>query len=338
MRAFVAAVLVLAAWPSAARAQASPSAPLAEKLFIEGKDLMRAGDPASLQQACDKLAASQRLDPGVGTLVVLALCHEKQGKTATAWSEFTEAAAQAAHAGEADRERYAREHVAGLEARLHKVVLEMTPPAGGAELMLDGQPLPGGTIGAEIPLDPGTHSIEMTAPGKRKWARQVEIAADAGVTRVPVQLEDAEGPAAQTVAPPERVERPLPSAGGTARTVGFVALGAGAVALATGVIFELRAQSLKSNSDNEAHQAAGAQLAGDQASHDSLKQQADGDYASAQTSQTVAIVAGGVAAVAVAAGVTALLMSSSSSHPTSGVQVRPDVGRSVAGITLVATW
>src|SRR3974390_1916574 len=55
----------------------------ARRLDAEGTGDMDAGD---LVGACPKLLRSYRIDPGIGVLLRLALCYERAGKTASAWS------------------------------------------------------------------------------------------------------------------------------------------------------------------------------------------------------------------------------------------------------------
>src|SRR6185437_11777695 len=91
--------------------QAGADVATAQALFDDGKRLMAAKDFA---HACPKLVESQRLDPGGGTLFAIAICHEGEGKTATAWADYNVAGAEARRDGRRDREQAALEKAHAL--------------------------------------------------------------------------------------------------------------------------------------------------------------------------------------------------------------------------------
>ncbi len=211
----------------------------AEKLFQDALYLM---DGGSVAPACLKLVESQRLVPAVGTLLALADCHAKEGKTATAWGEFTELA-QTTSAPEfvAEAQRRADE----LYPKLSYVSVRATGAAEGLEVRFDDSTLGEGALDTELPTDPGQHLVHATAPGYE----EVTI-------RVTVGL----GPARQVVSIPPLRERAtedsmaLPPQHGSVNdarmapsTTGYWVGGAGLALVAVGTVFGVL--SLGQNSD-----------------------------------------------------------------------------------------
>ena len=69
----------------------------------------------------------QRLDPKLGTLLNLAVCHEAQHKYATAWAEFTSAFTLAQRDGQRPRQEFARKRIQQLEGKLTHIVIRSVP-------------------------------------------------------------------------------------------------------------------------------------------------------------------------------------------------------------------
>ena len=137
---------------------------IAERLYDQGRRQMTDGQLAA---ACESFGESQRLDPGTGTLLNLATCHESLGRLASAWVEFREAAAASRQEGRADRTRYAEEHLLAIEPRLAYLTIAMPESAEGDApvVVLDGRVLGPAAWGVGIPVDPGWH--EVVAQSKR---------------------------------------------------------------------------------------------------------------------------------------------------------------------------
>src|SRR3954468_15828144 len=161
---------LIAATAGEARADPSEgSAAAAESLFQEARKLM---DAKRYGEACPKLAASHKLAPAVGTLLNLADCYEKAGQIASAWVRFHEAIALAQRLGRADREKTAKERADKLEPRLIKLTL--SGRESGLEVKLDGNVLDPAVLGTAIPIDPGKHTVDASAKGKKPYSTTID--------------------------------------------------------------------------------------------------------------------------------------------------------------------
>jgi tetratricopeptide (TPR) repeat protein len=223
----------------AASAPSAAEKATAEALFEEGAALVEKGEFAP---ACEKLAASQELDPALGTLLRLADCYDRLGKTASAWASFKQAAAMARTSAQADREAMAAERAADLEARLSRLTVVVTNQSAGDSLRvrLDGVEVPRASWGSALPVDPGSRRLEVDAPGYEPWSQQLAIAAGPATQKVEVPPlvsapEAAAPPAGETPSALAASEQERP--GGTQRTFAYVLGGVGLAALATGGVF-----------------------------------------------------------------------------------------------------
>jgi hypothetical protein len=244
--------LALVGAPGLARADATgQDAARAQALFEDGKRLMSA---SKYDEACDKFAESQRLDAGGGTLLALALCHEGQGKTATAWSDFNLVLTQARRDGRTEREQAAQEHIALLTAKLTKLSVRVTAQAD-VTVTCDGTALGKAEWGTPEPVDPGTHTVTASAPGKKTWRTTVEARGEGTTVTVNVPLLEPGAPEAGAAAAPAPAVAPEPgpptaSGAGPWRPAGLVMGAVGVVGLGVGSAFGLAAMSRRSDAQS----------------------------------------------------------------------------------------
>jgi serine/threonine-protein kinase len=225
-------------------------------------------------QACPKLEESQRLDPGVGTLLYLAHCYEQLGRNASAWATFKEAAYAAADAGQSDRESMALERAEQLKPKLaYLTVRVLEPETEGLEVRRGSEMLRPATWGVPVPVDSGEHLIEAKAPGRKSWEQQVKVAKGPGTTEVLVPrlaLEEPEPVSAPPPPPaPPQQKKPAPvvsapqqvnpapppeqdaASGSPQRTWGWITLAAGGASVAAGGIFGLLAAQANAEADKQ---------------------------------------------------------------------------------------
>jgi hypothetical protein len=233
-----------------ARAQSS-STVTAETLFQRGRGLLLEGKP---KEACPLLAESLRLDPATGTLIALAMCHEEEGRLASAWAEFTDAAGRAEREGRTDRQQLAEERVAALTGRYSTLVVEVPESVAAIprlEVRVDGVVTGSATWGVPVPIDGGEHVVEASAPGRVPWkvAIAVKLERDAARVSVPVLAPvggdgaAATGVSAVPAARSPETDRGRSEPGSAMGTAGLVAAGLGIVGLAAGGYLALDAKS-----------------------------------------------------------------------------------------------
>lgn len=247
----------------------------AEGLFDQGREAMRKGDFVS---ACGLLERSQQIDPAVGTLLYLGECYEKNGRTASAWATFRDAASSARAVGQLDRAELANERAERLTPVLSKLTLEVSETVRaipGLVLRRQGQVVPPAAWNVAVPLDPGRYRIEASAPGYRDWSDTVEVSDGASRTRAaipPLQPAPGSEPGAAEAGHSTGSSAPGASNALAARArqrdaapapiLAYVLGGAGVVGIGLGSYFGLRAISKNSEAEEQCATATLCQQSG----------------------------------------------------------------------------
>lgn len=248
----------LARWLSAAcfgvllassRQAAAGDEAAAEALFVEARAAMRDGEYA---KACPMLEESYRLVPGTGTKFNLGDCYEKIGKTASAWGAFRDVAAASKLAGQKDREAAAQERADALRDRLCRLTLSV-PTQTDLVVKRDGEIVGRGQWGISLPIDPGAHSVEASAPGKEPWSTTLATNECPSAKEIAIPALRAAAVPVALLRPSPLEEAPTPSKSSGARTaVMWSTLGLGVAAVGVGSYFGVRAWSLRDQS-NDGH-------------------------------------------------------------------------------------
>jgi hypothetical protein len=157
----------------------------AEILFREGLRLL---DEQRAAEACPKFEESLKLEPAAGTALNLGDCYERIGRIASAYGTFDQAAALAHGTGDESRAEEAKRRRQALESKLAKITVVVPAPhrVVGLSVLRDGRSLGSGQWGIGVPVDPGTHTVEATAPGRRGWKTVVQVSAAPGTVQIAI--------------------------------------------------------------------------------------------------------------------------------------------------------
>ena len=219
--------------PPGAEPSASQVA-LARRLFADG---VRASEEHRLADAQAAFERSYALSQREVTLLNLAVVLAESGKLVAAIEAYRRFLARADGALEARHGDNARTALAALEARVSNVTITVRAIRPTDEVRIDDTVIAHEGLGLELPVDPGTHSVEVRR-GRRSCARRAIRVAEGA--RADVELDatcppSAEETARLAVAEAEAQHEREEAASGPSAWV-WVGVGAGVLAVAAAII------------------------------------------------------------------------------------------------------
>ncbi len=248
----LASLAVLAALVTTSSARASDvdpaQSPLAEALFRDARRLMLEG---KIEQACPKFEDSLRLDLAGGTAINLALCYEKLGRLAAAWTQYRNAIALAKRETRPDRVEAAESRARELEVILPRIVIAVSTRVESlADLKVthNGIDVPKAAWNMPFFVDPGKHAVAATARDVNGWETTVHLGkGEATTVSIPALSPATTPPQGAIAATPDTTQtsnmRSIP-------VMTWIFGGIGAAGLALGATWGIHAWSNKSQAND----------------------------------------------------------------------------------------
>lgn len=182
----VALALTMASAPAFAQTGSGGKA-AAETLFDEGRKFMA---DKRYAEACEKFAASHKLEPSVGALLNQARCRDKLGQIASAWTLYREAEALARTNGDRRRARLAKKRSEALAPRVSHMTV-MVPDSNRVEGLVitrNGRPVDSAMWNQKAPIDPGEYEIAAESPRREPWSKMFVVGVEGDHAQVEVPL------------------------------------------------------------------------------------------------------------------------------------------------------
>jgi len=265
----------------------------------------------------------------------IALCEENIGKPVAALGGYRLALREADSVGPGFKQEV-EGRIEQLLATIPKLVIQRGKGAQAANIALDGTELGSVKIGAEVPVDPGPHTVSATAPGYEDFMATVTVEAKktetltVNMTKLPAEAAPTTGGTTE----PEPVVWKKPS-----RTIPYIVGGSGAALVLTGGIFYY----LRSSAIGEVEDWCGGTSNLDncrisESGH--TQSEADSKLDSARTYETVALISAGVGVAAMGVAVTMILLEPKPppGAKTAGVRLVPLAAPSQAGLGLLGRF
>ncbi|MBI5532027.1 MAG: PEGA domain-containing protein [Deltaproteobacteria bacterium] len=239
---------------SASVVQGAPTAAeinAARETYREGVALEAAGNWAGALAKFQSVA-SVKSTPRVRFHI--GLCQERLGRWNEALGAYKMAISEASRDRAKDVIKEAEAAKGMLEGRIPKLTLRRVPGAEGATITLDGVDLGSSALNTPMPVDPGTHNLIVSMPGRE-------------TQRISIEIREGESKTFDVQPPAERAQTPVPSARPVApavvpsaapaaeprkssKVVPWIVTGVGAASLvASGVFYYLRSTAISDLED-----------------------------------------------------------------------------------------
>jgi len=199
-----------------------------EAVFAEANGLLEAGN---FEAALPVFERAQKLDPGIGTMFNIALCHQKLGRLAVAYRMYEEVFRLAQVGGKKARQDAATQKLAELKPQLAYFVIDSKEP-GEIVVRVDGESVNKASW-KFVPVDPGVHHVEATASTKKPWSADIAAPGTGEHAEVMVPLLE--------VATVETTD--------VRRTVGYAVGGLGIVGIGAAAVTGIMVLNAKSTAD-----------------------------------------------------------------------------------------
>jgi hypothetical protein len=305
-------------------------------------DGAEAYDQKRWADALDRFQRAESLVHSPVHLLYIARAQAQLGRLVEAHESYTRLSRETLAAGSpaafAEAQRNGGTELEQLEHRLPYVTVVLEG-AGQApvDITLDGHPFSSTLVGLAVPLDPGEHQLEAKSTGLASEPVRVTVA-EGAKQQVVLSLHaaatagaaPAAAPPAPVAAPPPKEEHPqAESGGGNGMRIGaYAAFGVGAVGIAAGTIFAIKASGKHSDADALCNGPGGQCPVDSKAQIESLDDEA-------KSASTLSVVSFAVGGAAVATGVVLLVLggkSSAEGSPAQTASVTPWIGLGSAGV------
>ncbi|HEU0036626.1 MAG TPA: tetratricopeptide repeat protein [Kofleriaceae bacterium] len=153
-------------------ARADSNQEQADKLFVEGRDLLKQGNAKA---ACEKFEAAHKLDAAApGLMLNLGICYEKQGKVATSLRWLRQAVQASLAAKLPDYAKDANDRITELEKKVARITFDVSAAPADTQVTIDSNRIE--NLSQPVEVDGGSHTIEAAAASQPPFTQTVDVA------------------------------------------------------------------------------------------------------------------------------------------------------------------